>query len=92
MTLKGEFNDLRKDVALIQSDLVDIKSDLREHIRRTEILESRQESFESLIKSFRDIETTATIIRKVYKPVIFLLCILAGLAGTNQLIDIISKF
>lgn len=95
MTLKEDFAELKEDITTIKSDIVIIKEDLNHHIRRTELLENKQEAFEVLVKEFRvsskEVETTALIIRKVWKPIVFLFCLLSGIGVLNQLVEIFSK-
>ena len=95
MTLKEDFTSLKDDVTSIKSDISEIKDDLAHHIRRTEILENRQESFEVLIKEFKasskEVETAALIIKRVWKPIIFLFCLLSSIAAINQITEIFTK-
>lgn len=85
MALKDDLNKTMIDIREIKEDITLIKEDLNMHIRRTMLLEGKQDLFEQELKLFHDsaknIETTAIIIQKLYKPVIFL--ILLGVLGIS---------
>ena len=85
---------LKEDFTTLKGDVEEIKKDLNEHMRRTSILEARQDVFEANMNDFKNasknIETTSLIIQKVYKPFMVIIGVGASSVALPQFVEILK--